>query len=84
VRGIGRPDTEASLRRVGLIATILFALSLVGGCIIHTRTGSSRQHSKRCKPGKVLVKHKGKWKCKKPKKAKKHKRDHRKHRDHRD
>jgi len=63
---------------------ILFVLSLLGGCFVHAKTGSDRRHSKRCKPGKVLVKHHGKWKCKKPKKAKKHKRDHKKKRDHRD
>ena len=70
------------MKRVGLLATILFALSLVGGCIVHT--GSSRRPVKRCPAGKVMVKHHGKWKCKKPKKAKKHHHDNRKKRDHRD
>ena len=76
------------MRRIGTLATIVFVLSLLGGCFIHT--GSSGRPVRRCPAGKVLVKHHGKWKCKKPKKAKKakhHKRDHRskkpKKRDHR-
>ncbi len=78
--GGSRFELEGSLKRVGLLVTIVFTLSLLGGCIVHTRTGSRHSAARRCPPGKVLVKHHGKWKCKKPKKAKKH---HPKKRDHR-
>jgi hypothetical protein len=67
------PCTAMRRSLLRLLVLTVFA-GLIGGCLVTTsgRPGHS-ERGQRCKSGKVLVQHKGKWKCKKHKKAKKHK-----------
>jgi hypothetical protein len=72
--------------RTSVLVCALFLLSTLGtGCLV--LSGDAPRNG-RCRRGKVLVKHHGKYKCKKrhhkprkPKKPKKHK-GHKKHKKH--
>ena len=81
--GMAIATTPPMIRRMSLLITAMSILALLAsGCLVRAPHGKRQRHSKSCKRGKVLVKHHGKWKCKKRKHKHGHKKGHKK-KDHR-